>query len=142
MRAEAAFQPFTARTTGGDVAFPRGSISIPVAVQTLDADSLHAAVMHAARAGNVPIRSATSAMAAAGVDLGSRNFRPVRAPRVLIPMGSGVSAYEAGQLWHLLDQRVGMPVTKVDVEDLNRVDWSDYDVVVLVSGNKIGRAHV
>jgi hypothetical protein len=49
-------------------------------------------------------------------------------------MGEGVSSYEAGQLWHLLDQRVGMPVTKVDVSDLGRVDWGDFDVLVLVSG--------
>ena len=28
-----------------------------------------------------------------------------------------------------------MPVTKVDVTDLGRVSWADYDVLVLVSGN-------
>ncbi len=135
VRAEVAFQPFTARTTDGDVPFGRGSISIPVGIQAIGADSLYIAVQLAARQGNVPIRSAVSVMSADGVDLGSRNFRPVRAPRVLIPMGEGVSAYEAGQLWHLLDQRVAMPVTKVDVTDLGRVDWGDYDVLVLVSGN-------
>ncbi len=135
VRAEAAFQPFTARTTDGDVEFSRGSIAIPVATQNVSADELHAAVTSAARAGNVRIRSAVSAMSAAGIDLGSRNFRPVRAPRVLIPMGDGLSSYEAGQLWHLLDQRIGMPVTKVDVTDVGRVDWADYDVLVLVSGN-------
>ncbi len=46
-----------------------------------------------------------------------------------------MSSYEAGQLWHLLDQRVGMPVTKVDTNDVGRVDWSRYDVLVLVSGS-------
>jgi hypothetical protein len=50
-------------------------------------------------------------------------------------MGDGVSSYEAGQLWHLLDQRIGLPVTKVDVTDLGRADWADYDVLVLVSGS-------
>jgi len=54
---------------------------------------------------------------------------------VLIPMGDGISSSEAGQLWHLLDQRVHMPVTKVDVSDLGRVAWADYDVLVLVSGS-------
>ncbi len=135
VRAEVAFQPFTARTTDGEVSFGRGSISIPVTIQTVDADSLYAAVTGAGQVGNVPIRSAVSALSAAGVDLGSRNFRPVRAPRVLIPMGEGLSSYEAGQLWHLFDQRIGMPVTKVDVTDIGRVTWSDYDVLVLVSGN-------
>jgi hypothetical protein len=50
-------------------------------------------------------------------------------------MGEGISSYEVGQLWHLLDQRIAMPVTKVDVTDLGRVNWADYDVLVLVSGD-------
>jgi hypothetical protein len=135
IKAEAAFRPFTARTTDGDVSFPRGSISIPLSVQSLNPDSLHSAVQNAAREANVPIRSAVTGKSVEGVDLGSGSFRPVRAPRVLLPMGEGVSSYEAGQLWHLLDQRVAMPVTKVDVTDLGRVDWADYDVLVLVSGS-------
>ena len=135
VRAEASFQPFTAPTAGGDVAFSRGSVSIPVSIQAMSSDSLHRVVMEVSRTTGVPIRSAASAMSVDGVDLGSRSFRPVRAPSVLFPMGEGVSAYEAGQLWHLLDQRVGMPVTKVDVTDWGRADLSAYDVVVLVSGN-------
>jgi hypothetical protein len=135
VRAEAAFKPFTARTTNGDVSFPRGSISIPVSNQNLDPDSLHAAVTTAAREANVPIHSAVTGRTVDGIDLGSGNFRPVRAPRVLMLMGEGVSSYEVGQLWHLMDQRIAMPVTKVDVTDLGRVTWSDYDVLVLVSGD-------
>ncbi|UCD25494.1 MAG: zinc carboxypeptidase [Gemmatimonadota bacterium] len=138
VRAEAAFAPFTARTTAGDVSFGRGSISIPVSNQELNPDELLAAVQAAANVGNVPILSALTGRAVSGIDLGSGDFRPVRAPSVLIPMGEGVSSYEAGQLWHLLDQRIGMPVTKVDVTDLGRVNWADYDVLVLVSGNLSG----
>jgi len=135
VRAEAAFSPFTAQTTNGPVSFRRGSISIPVSIQKLDPAALHEAVTAAAREANVPIHSALTGSAVEGIDLGSGNFRPVRAPRVLIPMGEGISSGEVGQLWHLLDQRIGMPVTKVDVTDIGRVDWSDYDVLVLVSGN-------
>jgi hypothetical protein len=134
VRAEAAFAPFTAQTTEGPVSFTRGSISIPVSTQKLDPAHLYEAVVAAAQGANVPIHSATTGSAVQGIDLGSGNFRPVRAPKVLFPMGEGVSSGEAGQLWHLLDQRVGMPITKVDVTDLGRVNWADYDVLVLVSG--------
>ncbi len=134
-RAKVATQPFTARTTDGEVFFPRGSILVPVAVQDLSADSLQAAVQHAAREANVPILSAVTGKSVDGPDLGSGSFRPVRVPRVLLPIGEGVSSYEAGQLWHLLDQRVAFPVTKVDMTDIGRVNWADYDVLVLVSGN-------
>ncbi len=135
VQAEAAHVPFTARTTDGEVAFGRGSISIPVSIQSLDPAELHAAVEAAAREADVPIHSATTGNVAQGSDLGSRNLMPVRAPRVLLLMGEGLSSYEVGQVWHLLDQRVGMPITKLDVTQLGRVDWADYDVLILVSGN-------
>ena len=135
VRAEASEVPFTARTTDGDVSFVRGSISVPVSIQTLDADELHAAVEASAREANLRVYSATTGNAAGGSDLGSRNFFPVRAPRVLLLMGEGMSSYEVGQVWHLLDQRVGMPITKLDVNELGRVDWAEYDVLILVSGN-------
>jgi hypothetical protein len=135
VRAEAAFQPLTARTADGDVALARGSISIPVSTQRLTPDSLYTVVRRAAEDANVPVWSAVTGKAVEGIDLGSGDFRPVRAPRTLFPMGDGVSSYEAGQLWHLLDQRIGLPVTKVDVTDLGRADWADYDVLVLVSGS-------
>ena len=135
VRAEMSVRPWTASTTRGAVALSRGSISMPVAIQTLGADSLLATVRAAASATGVAIHAATTGYSVEGPDLGSRSFGPVRAPRILMPIGDGVSAYEAGQLWHLLDQRVGMPVTKVAVGDLGRVDWPTYDVIVLVSGS-------
>ena len=135
VRAEASTRPFTAATNAGDTELGRGAISMPVGIQTLDADALHAAVSEVSREVGIPIHSATSTYSIAGQDLGSRGFRPVRAPRVLLLVGEGVSGYEAGQVWHLLDQRVAMPVTKVDVTDVGRIDWSRYDVLVLVSGN-------
>jgi hypothetical protein len=106
-----------------------------VQIQTISPDSVLAAVRAAARAGGIAMHAATSGYAVDGSDLGSRSFGPVRAPRILMPIGDGTSSYEVGQLWHLMDERVGQPITKVDSGDLGRVDWADYDVLVLVSGN-------
>ncbi len=134
VRAEMSTRGWTSATTRGEVEFGAGSISVPVGIQTISADSLHRAVQAAVGAGRVPVHAATSGYSVAGADLGSGSFQPVRTPRILMPVGDGVSSYEAGQLWHLMDERIGQPVTKVDVTDLGRVDWSDYDVLVLVSG--------
>ncbi|MEK9507681.1 M14 family metallopeptidase [Gemmatimonadota bacterium Y43] len=142
VRAEMSTRGWTSATTRGEVEFGAGSISVPVGIQGLAADSLHRAVQAAAGAGQVPIHAATSGYSVAGADLGSRSFGPVRAPRILMPIGDGVSSYEAGQLWHLMDQRIGHPVTKVDASDLGRVDWSDYDVLVLVSGGLFSGARL
>jgi hypothetical protein len=62
----------------------------------------------------------------------------VPAPRVALVTGEGVSAYEAGEVWHLLDRRVGMPVTMIDSQRLGTVNLARYTAVVLVSGTYTG----
>ena len=135
VHAEAAFEPFTARTSGGDRAYPRGSISVPVQAQSVDRQRLHELVLEAEQLAGVPFQSTSTGYSMAGADLGSGSFRPVSAPRVLMVIGDGVSSYEAGQIWHMLDTKFAIPMTKVDSRDFGRADLSRYDVLVLPSGS-------
>ena len=135
VRADVAFRPFTVTTNEGERSYARGSIVIPVERQTVDAATLHELVRAAADSAGVRFQSVASGYSADGPDLGSRSFAPVALPRILMPIGEGVSANEAGQLWHLLDTKMAIPVTKVDPGDWARVNLEEYDVLVLVSGN-------
>ena len=47
----------------------------------------------------------------------------VNKPSAMMLIGTGVRAYEAGEVWHLLDQRVGMPITKFQSETLIIFQW-------------------
>jgi hypothetical protein len=134
VHAEVAFEPFTARTHTGDRAYPRGSISIPVHAQRMEPQRLHELVLEAERLAGVPFQSATTGYSAAGIDLGSGGFRPLTEPRVLMLVGDGVSSSEAGQIWHMLDTKFAIPMTKVDTNDFGGADLSRYDVLVLPSG--------
>ena len=49
-------------------------------------------------------------------------------------VGTGVAAPEAGEIWHLLDQRLQMPVTKLDILNFSRADLSRYNTMIMVSG--------
>ena len=135
VRADVAFEPFRLVTNEGERTYPRGSIVVPVERQTVDAVALHDLVRAAATDAGVRFQAVSSGYVAAGPDLGSRRFRPVTLPRILMPIGEGLSANEAGQLWHLLDTKMAIPMAKVDPDDWARVDLSSYDVLVLVSGN-------
>jgi len=136
VRVEVAQQPFTAATHAGAVRFGAGSISIPVSIQRLDAEALHQVVISASEHAGVPFHAVNTGYALDGMDLGSGNFRPLpHAPRTLMVVGQGVAANEAGQVWHLLDTRVDLPVVKVDQGQMGRVRFHDYDVVILVSGS-------
>ncbi len=49
-------------------------------------------------------------------------------------IGDGVRSYEAGEVWHLLDTRVHMPITKIPMRNFNRANFDKYNVMVMVSG--------
>jgi len=70
-----------------------------------------------------------------GVSLGSNRVVAVRPPRVALVGGAGVSSTAFGALWHLLDQAVGLPVTRLDLDRLGDADLAGFTAVVLPDGD-------
>ena len=56
-------------------------------------------------------------------------------PKVAIIVGEGTTSSTVGEVWHLLDQRYGMVVNKLEVNRLSRSDLSRYNVIVLGGGS-------
>jgi len=121
-------------TNGVEKSFPHGSIVIPVQQQNITSDELYAAVKQVSQSAGVDIYTVETGLNTKGIDLGSVSIRTIKEPKVLMPVGPGVSGYEAGEVWHLLDQRIGMPVSKVDLVNFSRVNLNDYNVMVMVGG--------
>lgn len=130
-----AFKPFTLPIEGVAKSFSFGTLLVPVSTQSIGTDSLHTLLSQASQQFNINVHTATSGYSSEGVDLGSSYFRPLEKPKALMLINDGVSSYEAGEVWHLLDTRVGMPITKVAVSDFDRVDLNKYNSLVMVSGN-------
>lgn len=128
------FKPFTSRVGGQERTYGYGTLIIPVQQQTLPTDSLHRLVNAVSRQAGVSIQPLETGFSLKGIDIGSNNVRTLRRPEALMLVGPGVSAYEAGEIWHLLDQRVSMPVTKLDLSTLPRVNLNRYTTVIMVSG--------
>ena len=59
-------------------------------------------------------------------------------------IGEGVNSYEAGEVWHLLDTRIGMPLTKIKLDQFSRVSLDRYTTLVMVSGsyNQLGKKQI
>ncbi len=70
-----------------------------------------------------------------GASLGANSVRALRAPKVLLAYDQPASSYSTGWARYVLEQRYGQPVTAVRGSSLGRVDLSDFDVIVLPSGN-------
>lgn len=70
-----------------------------------------------------------------GPDLGSSNVRMLKAPKVAMLTGNEVSSLNAGEVWHFMDQALDYPVSLINAADLGRTSLSDYDVLIMPSGN-------
>ncbi len=113
----------------------RGSIIIPAAGQKMTEDELFDQLDAAALKYNVNIQSISSGMANQGVDLGSNTMLSMKKPVIAMLVGESVSSYEAGEVWHLLDYRYDMPVTMIDIKEMDRIRPDKYTVIVLPSGS-------
>ena len=72
--------------------------------------------------------------AKSGIDLGSPSMSKIQAPKIAVLVDNGVSSYEAGEAWHVLDQRVDVAITLLPVEDVSNVDLSRYNRIVMPNG--------
>jgi hypothetical protein len=70
----------------------------------------------------------------AGSDLGSSKFIPLTKPSIAMMVGTGVNATDAGEVWHLLDQRFNIPVSQLESAVFNRVDLNKYNTLIMVGG--------
>ena len=129
--ASVAFKPFQ---TKEGIPFPYGSLVVPVALQTSNADQVFDILQKLQEKHQLQIHSLSSGFSSKGIDLGSRYIRPIKQPKAVMLIGNGVRSYEAGEVWHLLDTRVGMPITKVHQHRFSGLDLDQYNTLVLVSG--------
>lgn len=135
VRVKSAFKPFSILTGKGVMDFGYGALVIPVSKQAISADSLLQVIRTQAAKQQVDVYSAETGYSSTGIDLGSGNMRTLTKPKALMWIEGGTSSYEAGEVWHLLDTRVQMPITKVPLRLFNRVALNDYNVMVMISGS-------
>jgi len=132
---QSAFRPFSTHSQGRKKDFGYGSIIVPVHRQRIAADSLYTLIKEVSRMAGIRIYAQNTGYSAGGIDLGSPYVRTLKKPEAALIIGTGVSAPEAGEIWHLLDQRLQMPITKIDILNLSRADLKRYNTIVMVSGN-------
>lgn len=121
------------QTTGGIKEFGPGSILIPVVNQTISIDSLYHVIQKVSSETPSAFYSVQTGFSISGVDLGSDQFKKLEKPRVLLITGQGLSSLEAGAVWYLLDQQIGLPVTKADLSQLSQIDYTRYNSIIIVS---------
>jgi len=120
------------RFSMGEKQYDYGTIMVPVQGQNLDSGALYDLLKELARETGIPVEGVQTGVTT-GIDLGSREFDPVKAPKVALLVGRGIRSYDAGEIWHLFDTRYDMKITKIDTEYLSRVDLSRYTDLIIPS---------
>ncbi|RFB05993.1 M14 family zinc carboxypeptidase [Parvularcula marina] len=134
-----ASEPFDIRTAEGDVAFERGAVFVPLIRQEKSDEEIHAIMEEIAREDGITVTAATSGAADVATDaVGGRSFSAIEKPSVLLLVDDGLAPYDAGEIWHLLDHTMKMPVTIRRKGELRGLDWSRYTHLLMVGGGNVG----
>ena len=138
VRVRVATRPFTATTTGGPRSFDRGALVIQAGLQDPGKAEAALAILSGAASAGIDIAATGSSLTPDGPDLGALHFEPVKPVHPLLVVGDGVNPYDAGEVWHHFDLRLGKAPVMVDMERLGRIKLADFTHLVLVDGSYSG----
>ena len=115
--------------------FGYGTIFIPVQKQGKTPEEVYDVVGAAMRETGITAYALSTSHTIRGMDMGSNRFQILDKPVVLLLTGDGVDSREAGEIWHLLDARMHIPVVLIDQDQFNTMDLSPYTHILMPSGS-------
>ena len=137
IRAKVSTEPFY-NATGKR--FEPGAIMVPLENQDKTPDQIEVYIREIAERDAIDIYAFQTGLDYRGVSLGSSSFQVLTKPSIamLVEGGSGfggVSATDAGEIWHLLDQRFNIPVTCLPVSIFNTANLNRYTTIIFPTGS-------
>ncbi|PRP67136.1 M14 family zinc carboxypeptidase [Nonlabens agnitus] len=123
--AKVAMQPFTLNGKTYDY----GTIMIPVSRQPFSKNELQERLQEYTSETAVVVDAVSTGLTT-GIDLGSNSFVPLQDPKIALVIGDGIDSYDAGEIWHLMDQRYDIAITKIERDRLGRADLSNYNTII------------
>jgi hypothetical protein len=113
--------------------WPRGSFVVRVARND---DQVHDHVATLAREWGVMVTAVGSAFPDGGqFGIGGSSVVPLRAPKILLAGGDGVSQTAFGDAWFYLERELELPIVPIELSALSRVNLNDYNIIIIPDGN-------
>jgi hypothetical protein len=130
-----ATEPFTAVLENGTKVFDNGSVEIMFGSnQQADFEKFTTLLQTLAERDGIDFYGVKTGLTPTGIDMGSSYFASMRQPKVLMLTGENVNPNDAGEIWHLLDTRVNLPLSMMDISQTNRASLDKYNTLILSSG--------
>lgn len=115
--------------------FKAGSLVITRADNKHLKDKFDEVVQAAAFKHQRKVHTSATGFMRSGADFGSRNVNLLTQPKVLTVYGDGVNTNSYGQVWHFFEQVIQYPFTPITKSQLNSVDLSEFNTLVLTDGS-------
>lgn len=135
IRTLVATREFQVQTSRGPDKFTYGTILIPAAGQKPSAKEIAATLTRLSRRHEIEIHPVVSGWAEEGSDLGSNYFIPLTQPKIIMLTGETTNSRDAGELWHMFDQRYRIPVTLADISMMGSINLNTYNTMILPGGS-------
>ena len=116
----------------GGNSYEYGTIFIPVQNQKLNELEIFQFLQKIAAESHVVINGVTTGLND-GIDLGSNNFSNIEKQKVAMLVGDGIAGNDSGEIWHLLDQRFDMAVTRLDMRYFSTTEIAKYTHIIIPS---------
>jgi len=131
----AATQPFSFGSGDAEQKFSAGSLVVMAGIQKSETAAATMKVLQSAGESGVDVFSYNTQLTATGPGLGTSRFLPVKPVKPLLIAGEGTRAYDVGEVWFELDQRLKVPPVMVNMNHLIRINLYDYTHILVADGN-------
>jgi hypothetical protein len=114
--------------------FERGSILVQISGQEKSQEMIDFVIRDIVSQDGIDVYTFNTGLDYKGVSLGSGSFQAIRKPEIAMLVDAGVSANDAGEMWHLLDTRFNIPVTMIPVSVFNTANITRYNTIIFPPG--------
>ncbi len=126
---------FSMRINGQKEAFTYGTILIPVDGQNKNENEIFQLMIKVAKENGIDFFALDTGLSEKGIHIGSGSFVTLQKPEVIMLVGSGTTSRDAGEIWHLFDQRHQIPVTLVNNGSVGSIDLNRYNTLIMPPGS-------
>ncbi len=127
-------ESFSFEIEGKNEEFVPGTILIPVFDQPFSRTQIHALIKDIAVKTGIIFYGVETSLTKSGIDLGSNSFIRLNKPETLMLTGNGVNSLDAGEIWHLFDQRYKIPLCLTDGNTISTTELNRYNVIIMPGG--------
>lgn len=131
IRSRYSMKPFTI----GEKNYERGSFIITRGDNLNMENKLDKIISDLAGRLKVSITPLTTGLSEKGKDAGSDYSPLMKRPSVAVISGKASTSTEVGELWYFFERELNYPVSLINSTDVKNTDLSDYDVLLVTSGN-------